>query len=858
MDILTDPRTKEWGSSADGSFPTSTDGASFPSLMVGNVRPVTNTNTTRGASTTPDVEINVASVATTASPMKSTTNHNDTLAGWTQSFPSKRVSGSQRPEASPVVVTPSASCHNNNPNTTRKKIACALKALKCSSRASKEEDQALDNPATHNDKYSAYDMSLFNEGQQNQDEIFQPRSPTHLFRQTTMQDVNHKHSTVPRWQQQQQQHPPQEQHYFGIQKKMDHPEPAQSSFSEYLNNTTTFEQSMHPGQLNATGGVESSHQVQGVDDDDDVYSILRNVADATHHDIGARWQHSHFSTHSCCTGVVIVPVHSASGGGVEIFSDDNDHYDDEYSFENQWTNDAKERLYDGEQQQQQQPILEDPHKGEDLVNDLNIIRDTNVWNAPHASTSFWRQEEGPGDGGTTTISWTLPIESSFIEIRQPSNDSNDTPTTCNRNRGISPATPETTYNVKTTTITQSHKDQNAPYPLTTNIVDICDVGSNTIHQHDWFESRWGDSDESLKQILHHNLSLGDALSPTGDEDSPLVNNTKDGYFTNEVVDEMDTILTTSFVDATLSLPNMFVLDRQLIRSKNEEGKTDNEDGKQLSSSSTLSQRCDTRILLRRRSDTQTTKFIATANGPSVTHQTPIDDTSFSTVSSFTIPFLDGKATTSTRESILLKPNHNMGGNKPVTPHPFFWRSHPTVTVKSYDYIHQPMSVIRRVDPRLEPVRSTGKVGTFRSNNVPFLTSREPHSMLPQHTGFCIDENATMYHKQIKDDGIKPQEGKSKFSPYLHHAINRRMGKETQRSEFKLNAKGAQNLEGTSHCVPQDSVTPRSARDIVHSLASYANTNMAAVFIRLQSDRPLKDRIHNDWKGIETMDQERDG
>ena len=167
-----------------------------------------------------------------------------------------------------------------------------------------------------------------------------------------------------------------------------------------------------------------------------------------------------------------------------------------------------------------------------------------------------------------------------------------------------------------------------------------------------------------------------------------------------------------------------------------------------------------------------------------------DASSFSSVSSFA----DVSAGSRTRAK--------KGG---LTPRPFFWRSHPSVTVTSY---HQDPSLqktrvsthspIRKVVPKLAAVPSNDNFPNF---------SDHPHRQQPQ---------------THQEDEVSAFEGDSDrdYAPYLHPAVVRKLWNEHQPMQLKVNSNwNNPRSVGESH--PQGPPAVRSNNPLVQSLASFA-------------------------------------
>ena len=209
-----------------------------------------------------------------------------------------------------------------------------------------------------------------------------------------------------------------------------------------------------------------------------------------------------------------------------------------------------------------------------------------------------------------------------------------------------------------------------------------------------------------------------------------------------------------------------------------------------------------------------------------------DNASSSTVSSFTITSKDGKPPFSKRQSPLLQKS-NRDGHKAVTPHPFFWRSHPNVTFKSYHF-QQPKPRIRRIAPKLEPVRSNDSFSTYGLNSRTISSQwASPASM---EDSFCKGES-TIPATQKSESGLGARAEETNCSPYLHPAVVRKMWTESQQFELKVNSNWQQHRIEGSNRHPQGQPSG-SAQYLLHSLASFANRNMSAVFNRQQTDRSL--------------------
>jgi hypothetical protein len=160
------------------------------------------------------------------------------------------------------------------------------------------------------------------------------------------------------------------------------------------------------------------------------------------------------------------------------------------------------------------------------------------------------------------------------------------------------------------------------------------------------------------------------------------------------------------------------------------------------------------------------------------------DSSFSSVSSFThVTALEPHM----GRSKLASPNvETASAGSMLTPHPFFWRSHPNVTVTSY----QPQSSIRRAIPKLK------SVPTMDSDTMKIL----------KYSG-----SEHMHQNMKSPTRSESQKGNSnEYGPYLQPAAVRKLWLDSEPFRLQVNSKWQQPNNGsTSH--PQGPPSTRGRR-----------------------------------------------
>jgi hypothetical protein len=165
------------------------------------------------------------------------------------------------------------------------------------------------------------------------------------------------------------------------------------------------------------------------------------------------------------------------------------------------------------------------------------------------------------------------------------------------------------------------------------------------------------------------------------------------------------------------------------------------------------------------------------------YQTLNADSSFSSVSSFA----EVARVARTRNSNLTN-YQNVDQGKSITPHPFFWRSHPKVTVTSYD-TQLPKNRIRQVVPKIEAVHSAD---------------------------FNMSDTSPEQRDLHDDSGEGGTEGE--YAPYLHPAVVRKLWMESKPFQLQVNSNWHANSHSDRH--PQGPPPARS-HPFVQSLASFA-------------------------------------
>ena len=330
------------------------------------------------------------------------------------------------------------------------------------------------------------------------------------------------------------------------------------------------------------------------------------------------------------------------------------------------------------------------------------------------------QDDDEGEDNTAAAAAATTIDMPLPEPFSPSNQqqqrilstsedvSNDTPTTCNRSLLTPTKTP------------QQQKQRR-------------DDGDNNTTT----------DGRPPKHILHQSLSLGDALSPADDDnDSPSAEQPRqpqqqskrsskaqysDDYFSPSSSTGEDELK----LKHLLQIPTMEELSsRRSLVPVNEE--TAMEDG------------------IRRRTELQShsiTTKLCTENTNPLPPPPPLkDDDSFSTVSSFTVgPNINQKQNNQVVQDQQPRPN----------PPPFFWKTHPSVTMKSNQppLQQQLKPRMRHVVPNLKRVGTIDSYSTFGGSNdavrinqssTPSTSSSTSSSM---EDGMWIDSKPYKIHEQ---------------------------------------------------------------------------------------------------------------
>lgn len=364
-------------------------------------------------------------------------------------------------------------------------------------------------------------------------------------------------------------------------------------------------------------------------------------------------------------------------------------------------------------------------------------------------------------------------------------ESSDTPTTCNR----SIATPNVTPLDSIQNQYRCSGDERG------NVDNYC---------------KDGDHGKPPRGILHQSLSLGDALSPDDDDDdddSPT--KTRDaGAATLAELSNSDACSfhqpcsteTATTSHAFLQLPDM--------------GETT---GGALIHQEMKVENNECRMIVRKRS-----------NGPFVQsnteqHTVASDDTSFCTVSSFTVTSTAPQPTSmQSREKQQLISNHKKSrkaGTPKSIPHAFFWKTHPNVTFKSYHF-QQPKPRIRRVVPNLERVSSIDTFSTFDRHIQPTVSSSPAGS-----TASSSEEEIIMLkeHKTSQSTESTGEGNVDTFSPYIHPSAVRRIWIDSQLEEQRQQSQSIETEVGE-----------QTVRNMVTSITSFANQNIHAVLSRVPS------------------------
>jgi hypothetical protein len=317
---------------------------------------------------------------------------------------------------------------------------------------------------------------------------------------------------------------------------------------------------------------------------------------------------------------------------------------------------------------------------------------------------------------TTTKSVPLPVPFSPDSQQQQqegtlfaSDVSNDTPTTCNR----SLLTPTTNPQQKQHHISATSQDD---------------------HNNSTTDGR------PPKHILHRSLSLGDALSPA-DDDSPPVERPRRQedpkrtsatlYFSDDCFGPSSSSAEDDELKRYLQVPTMEELSsRGSLVPVNED--------------TTVEHGSLSNILLQ--SAPVTTKVYTERTNPPP--PPPLkDDDSFSTVSSFTIgPNIHQRKNQAVQEKQLPRP----------TAPPFFWKTHPSVTVKinAVQQRQQLKPRMRRVVPNLKRVGTIDSYSTFGGSNDALRPSSCPStsstSSSMEDDGLWIDSKPYKIHEKRHD------------------------------------------------------------------------------------------------------------
>ena len=195
------------------------------------------------------------------------------------------------------------------------------------------------------------------------------------------------------------------------------------------------------------------------------------------------------------------------------------------------------------------------------------------------------------------------------------------------------------------------------------------------------------------------------------------------------------------------------------------------------------------------------------------------DSSFSSVSTF-VP----------EAAAVPKGKHS--NSKPVTPHPFFWRSHPRMTVTSY-HPHQYCNTtkttttqrLRRVGPNVPPS------GVFFSEETIIGSSSSPTATTTTTTTTQRQLHNLSGQVALNDNS---NDGGGEFAPYLHPGVVRKMWMDSKPFQLQVNSNWQQNANSNRH--PQGPPSARSS-GMVQSLGT-SFRNLPSVFSRAASSRSV--------------------
>jgi hypothetical protein len=331
-------------------------------------------------------------------------------------------------------------------------------------------------------------------------------------------------------------------------------------------------------------------------------------------------------------------------------------------------------------------------------------------------------------------------------------NSSDTPTTCNRSTLTPSATPRESIRVQGR---ENFVDQGYESPL--------------------------------RRILHRSLSLGDALSP-GEDDSP-------SRLQSPETDQ-DHFHPPCSNDATETTPVVLL---QLPHFENK------------SSNAVLVQETLEIAQRHHRVDNE--------GAPQGCNTAANDDNSFSTVSSFTVTS-NGQQPKSQKEEMQPRSRNckNAGRHTGTTTtlRPFFWKTHPGVTFKSYHF-QQPKVRMRRIVPNLERVNSMDTFSTFGRNDPP-----ESSFSVNDSTTSCSKEER-MHLKGAGNSevvGDKDEGMDDAVSQYLHPSAVRRMWIDSNKVE--------QRREEHLALSQSKGVDEQPLLNAVLSIANFAHRNVYAV------------------------------
>ncbi|KAG7365240.1 hypothetical protein IV203_038443 [Nitzschia inconspicua] len=377
--------------------------------------------------------------------------------------------------------------------------------------------------------------------------------------------------------------------------------------------------------------------------------------------------------------------------------------------------------------------------------------------------------------------------------RLKTDDSSDTPTTCNRSL-LSP------QSGKAMELAQSKYGQ-----------------STSSHCSDDLEDK--NAGKPPRRLMQKSLALGDALSP--DDESPHL---KEGHdvITNEA--NASTLTTTGHAHNYTQSRNDF-LQLSDIGEKKSQARLLREEKKVDTIDRSAGPHQDAR---------PTMQIKGRLSQENVRND---EDGSFSSVSSFSVTSTDVKSSSpqlvhkeSDRRKSSLTRNMVNKGNQP-TPRPFFWKTHPPVTFKSYHF-QQPKPKMRRVIPAIEQVNSMDSFSTFGN---PTTTTKSLLSSSPARSEKPLDEEMKTNHASSYDADLYGHVGKSEdedYSPYMHPTAVRKIWADSFQKQKVVGTEVASSSD--HHHRQQQEERPStscgnhsSALHVMYSMASTAHRSIHA-------------------------------